>query len=136
LMFRTNRYLEGELSVHFFSPFIGARCTLVANAGKSRVLRVLRLFAASPSIGSSTQKMTIFPFLFVLSTRFAFQVLSPVVPHNRSMRLNFQPITKFNASLERKVPSNRRIKIPKGISPPTTEKFVRETKRRSRRRCE
>jgi hypothetical protein len=42
--------------------------------------------------------------VFVLSTRFAFQVSSPVAPHNHSMRLNFQPITKFNASLDTKLP--------------------------------
>jgi hypothetical protein len=53
-------------------------CILFAKAGKSRVLRVLSLFEASLSMGSSTQKGTIFPFLFVLSTRFAFQVSLPV----------------------------------------------------------
>jgi hypothetical protein len=51
---------------------------LFAKAGKSRVVRVLSLFAASLSMGSSTQKGAISPFLFVLSTRFPFQVSLPV----------------------------------------------------------
>jgi lipid-binding SYLF domain-containing protein len=40
------------------------------------------------------------------------------------MRLNFQPVTKFNASLERKLPSISGTKRPRGISPPAKEKFA------------
>jgi len=117
------------LFVHFSSPFTLTVVHFVRKHSKSRVLGVLRLFAALLRTGSSTQKGTVFPFLFVLSTRFAFQVSSPVAAHNRSIRLNFQPITKFNASLERKLPSISGTKKTKGDQPAReTEVCTEETK--------
>ena len=54
--------------------------------------------------GSSTQKEAISPILLVLSTQSELQVSSTIDTHDRSMRLNFQPLTKSNMSLERKLP--------------------------------
>ncbi len=74
-MFCANCCLDGELFVHFSSPFIHCSwCTLFANKVKSRVLRILKQEAILLRVGSSTQKGPISPDLVVLSTRFAFHV--------------------------------------------------------------
>jgi len=86
----------------------------------------IRSFAAH---GFQYAERDCFPFLFVLSTRFGFQVSSPVAAHNRSIRLNFQPITKFNASLERScLPLVEPKKTKGGSARRETEVCTEETK--------
>ena len=107
-----------------FSPH-GRSCILFAKAGKSRVLRILRLSAPLPGVGSSTKKRTISPWLFVVSTHFAFPISPPVAPNSSSTLLNFQPLTKFAASLERKLRFPTAVrKIPRD-QPAREQKFAR-----------
>jgi hypothetical protein len=136
LILAADRCIDGELLVHALLLHRDS-CILFANECKSLVLGTLKQESALVSVGSSTQKETISHSRLYFLHSPNFQVSSIMATHYSSMRLNFQPFTESQASLEWQLPFLVWVKSSNGISPLERKRSSpSETQTRLRRRSE